>query len=85
VLGDVEFANAEREVDRVEIFEGRRPVGKVKDAEDEGKNGGKREVSGGPPVARLNGSRRDVEAHVGRKNRPSFRLPVRYPSRSRLT
>ena len=82
VLRDIEFANAEGEVDRVEIFEGGRPIRKVKGEKNNREKAGDRD---GGPSARLRVRRevsigrssRDVEIHAGRRNSPSFRLPVR--------
>ena len=42
MVRDVELLNAEREVDRVEIFEGGRKVRQVKGEKDNGQNDGQR-------------------------------------------
>ena len=66
VRGHVEMPHAQREVDRVEIFEGCGQVGKVKDEKQ------KREDPSGPACAdaRL-GVRRAKACHIGRRNSPS--------------
>ena len=61
VPGDVEVAHAEREVDRIDVFERGREVKQVRDEE---KNRDRRELS-------LHA------AQTGRKRRASFRLPRR--------
>jgi len=65
MLRDIEVPQAEREVDRVEIFERGREIRKMEREKEE------REQCD----ARLKGSRSFHQA--GRRNNPSFRLPVR--------
>lgn len=65
---DVEMADAESEIDRVDIFERRGQVRQMREDEERGQR-----------------SRRVARVQAGRSRSPSFRLPVRYPWRSRLT
>ena len=68
MVRDVELADPEREIDRVEIFEGRGEVRKVKGEEDDGESGRERKARE---------ARREKLFHAGRMNSPSFRLPIR--------
>src|SRR3989442_14361544 len=89
MLGDVEVPDAEREVDRIEIFQRHRKVrhmeGEKTDREynDQRRNRRirRKDISASSARSAFN----VVGVHVGRRNNPSFRLPVRYPWRSRLT
>ena len=62
--GDVEVAHAEREVDRVDVFERRREEEQVRDQEQDGE---------APRVA----LRTDGRDQTGRRRSASFRLPSR--------
>src|SRR5262249_10473330 len=66
MLRDVEVPDAQCEVDRIEIFERRREIRQMEDEKNEGEAGN----------ARLRGSR-SFHSEVGRRNKPSFRLPMR--------
>ena len=87
MLGDVEVADAEREIDRVEIFERRGKKRQVQRDEREGerKPAGARRSELNPPSrllvidVRLGDARRlrDEARQVGRRSSPSFRLPMR--------
>ena len=81
MLGDIEVPHAEREVDRIEILERRRQVREMEREKDDGEENG-RTAPGNPPTGRLcamGGAACPVpgDVHVGRRNSPSLRLPVR--------
>jgi hypothetical protein len=61
----VELSHAEREINRIEIFERCGQVGEVQRQERECQNRSR--------------------GYTARRSNPSFRLPVRYPCKSRLT
>ncbi len=81
MLGDVEVADAEREIDRVEVLERAGRYGRWS-----ARNASARAAA----TARDAAPHRDQPpsrecANVGCSSRPSFRLPVRYPWRSMVT
>ncbi len=76
MMDDVEMTYAEREIDRVEVFERRgkkRQVEREKQQHDDCADPRVRR----PKRGRTPFSRPLFEVHIGRKRSPSFRLPVR--------
>ena len=72
---DIELTNAQGKVDRVEIFERFREVRQVQREKDRREKDHDRRVK--VVSACSAGSALNVVDHVGRRNSPSFRLPVR--------
>jgi hypothetical protein len=70
MLRDIEIAKAEREVDRIEIFERRRQKRQMQRDEGEGERAG-------PESERVDQRFRSVAASAGCSTSPSFKLPVR--------
>ena len=83
MFGDVEVADAQREVDGIEILERRWKIRQVKREENEREEHGDRDAFNRASAfdrafrARLKGSPSDRVRHAGRSNNPSFKLPVR--------
>ena len=89
MVRDVEVADAEREVHRVEIFERGRKVWKVKREEDQRENEdarlkGSRSIrlpereAFSRAITQRDGFNRAIGlVHAGRRNSPSLRLPMR--------
>ena len=76
MMRDVESMKTQSEIDGIQIFERRREVREMKREKDERQNAQRGE---GPRAAQPS-----EIIHAGRSKSPSFRLPVRYPCRSRL-
>lgn len=85
---DVELADAEREVDRIEIFERNGEIRKVKREKNEGEecqarlkgspsSSVRRRPSGRSVLVERGAFSRAIPRHAGRMNSPSFRLPIR--------